>query len=331
MCADRCLVAHTIEPMYTQLAQVRGHVRGPPVRLGQAGRCRYCHGTGPFRKVAHTFPEALGNKQVVSLDECDSCNAVFSRYEDALAAAVRPVLTLGGTAGKDNKVPQTGRSAGDKVLSRSAGPERSRITAMVRSPDARSLASWDGKSVARFRIPVAGLSFRARHAYKALAKMAFAILPGGELEHYDKLRQWLLAPGEETDIPLLDVGVSFGSIGNAPQLVVGTLIKRTRERDPVPYLHFIFCPGSVCLQISLRSDRLDEHVPPPLPGAVAIGFSVVLGPGSGPGAAIRIDYGQPVQRNWSSTSLIAQPIQEFILDFDPQTTEGRFTAVFRTE
>jgi len=62
------------------------------LRIGHAGRCRFCGTTAPslFRKVAHTFPEALGNKRVVSMDECGGCNATFSLHEDALANAAEP-------------------------------------------------------------------------------------------------------------------------------------------------------------------------------------------------------------------------------------------------
>ena len=321
-----------VHDLYTLLVQVRGSIGGPQVQVGQPGKCRYCHGTGPFRKIAHTFPEALGNKKVVSLDECDNCNELFSLYDNALANSVSPFLTLGGTRGKGNKIRQTGRSVGDAVLSRSQGPDLPRITAIARSSDPASHASFDSAGKSRFRIPVAGVPFKARHAYKALSKMAFAILPEDEHKHYERLRQWLLVPDDDVDFPVLDVGMSFGSVGNAPPLVAGTLIKRVREEEPVPYIHFIFCAGSVCLQTSLKSDHMEDHIPPTLPGNVAITFTAVIGPGeTQPKDPIRIEYSQPIQRNWSSTAPIPQPVQEFLLEFDMRTEEGRFTPVMRPE
>ncbi|MGY8681268.1 HNH endonuclease [Bradyrhizobium sp. UFLA05-153] len=108
---------------YSLLAQVKGSIGGGKVFLGTAGRCRYCRETNParFRMVAHTFPEALGNKWVISRDECDGCNQTFSIYDDAIARAVSPFLTLGGVKGKSNKIRQTGRSEGDAVISRRIG------------------------------------------------------------------------------------------------------------------------------------------------------------------------------------------------------------------
>lgn len=105
---------------YSLLAQAKGPIGGGTVFLGAAGQCRYCGETEParFRMVAHAFPEALGNKWVISRDECDGCNQILSKYDDAIARAVSPFLTLGGVKGKSNKVRQTGRSEGDAVISR---------------------------------------------------------------------------------------------------------------------------------------------------------------------------------------------------------------------
>lgn len=45
------------------------------------GACRFCKLTvedgAKFKKVAHTISEALGNKQIITKDECDVCNGHF--------------------------------------------------------------------------------------------------------------------------------------------------------------------------------------------------------------------------------------------------------------
>ena len=81
--------------------------------IGTRFNCRFC---GECDKKlfgqkmnAHTFPEALGNKLLFSLDECKSCNNYFSIYEDSLCKAAGPFLTLGGVKGKKG-FRQTGRS-----------------------------------------------------------------------------------------------------------------------------------------------------------------------------------------------------------------------------
>jgi len=53
-------------------------------RIGEPDKqkrvCRYCHKSMPettFKEIAHTIPEALGNKSIITNDECDICNHFF--------------------------------------------------------------------------------------------------------------------------------------------------------------------------------------------------------------------------------------------------------------
>jgi hypothetical protein len=122
--------------------------------------------------------------------------------------------------------------------------------------------------------------------------------------------------------------MSFGSIGNAPPLVSGTLLRRVKLDDVVPHILFIFCAGSVCFQIDLLSDHKEDHIPPVPRGSVKIQYSIVI-PGSEDHGSIKIEYGEPVHLNWSSSKSAPQPIKTMVLDFDPRTTQGKFTPIFR--
>ena len=57
--------------------------------------------------------------------------------------------------------------------------------------------------------------------------MGIALLPQEELSNYQRLIAWLLDPDDNLDFPVLEVAMSFGSIGNAPPLAVGSLLRRT--------------------------------------------------------------------------------------------------------
>ena len=315
-----------LDGRYVLLRQVKGCIGGARILLGDRGICRYCGGRNPktFRKIAHAIPEALGNKWIISADECDVCNHAFSLYDDALATSVSPLLTLGGTAGKSNKVRQTGRTAGDAVIRRDG-----RGLSISTKADPKDHVSFDPDS-GRFRlaIPVAGVPFRPRHAYKALSKIGVALLPDDELNNYQRLRAWLLDVGDTLEFPVLDVAMSFGAIGHAPPLVAASLLRRINPQDDVPHILLILCAGSVCLQIDLMSDYLDHHVPPTPMGSVNIKWSLVLAarPGRDP---VEIDYGAPIHQNWSASETTPQPIETMVLDFNPQTSVGRFTPVFR--
>jgi hypothetical protein len=295
--------------------------------IGEPGRCRFCGRVGDekFRTVAHTFPEALGNQWVVSRDECDDCNQRFSIYEDALASALRPFLTLGGTRGKSG-VPQTGRSAGDSVIRHTRLDELRKIAVMLKNmaPENHFQVGPNGRHV-QFQIPVEAIKFRPRRAYKALSKIGLALMPTELLPQYSKLLAWLHLLEEQTEFPALEVGLSFGSVGNAPPLVCAVLLQRTVPSDPIPHLYLLFCAGSVCTQLALMSDHLEDHLPPAKMGNVSVGWNVVLGPEQ----EIRIDYGNVWPFNWTAQETKPQPIDSFVFDFDTVTTVGTFTPQLR--
>jgi hypothetical protein len=140
---------------------VKGGGDGPKFRLGNEGLCRFCGSSDRtrFRKTAHTIPEALGNKWVFSKDECDNCNATFSRYEDALANSISPFLTLGATKGKANKVRQTGLTAGHSVVRHQSADQRRHLSIELREAEPHLLIKPVSGELS-FRVPIAAVPFR---------------------------------------------------------------------------------------------------------------------------------------------------------------------------
>jgi hypothetical protein len=315
---------------YTLLAQVKGSIGGGPVSVGARGSCRYCHETrrDRFRTTAHAFTEALGNKWIVSRDECDGCNQFFSKYDDSLAKAVSPFLTLGGVKGKSNKVRQTGRTAGDAVISRYDTETGQGLSFVSSNADFKEHISVSPDGVIQLRIPVAGVQFWPRYAYKALAKMGFALLPEDELPNYEKLRLWLLDDKDTVDFPHLEVGLSFASIGQAPPLAVGTLLRRAVPDDKIPHIVFSLSIGSICFQIDLLSDHLEDHIPLAPLEAVRVEWTNIVGdPESS--RTLEFRYGKQMFVNWASPLNEAQPVREIRLDYNVRTARGSITPVFR--
>ena len=310
--------------LYQVLCQVQASVGQRTEYIGSGGKCRFCDNDDrqKFRKKAHTFPEALGNKWVFSNDECDACNSRFSVYEDSLAKAVGPLLTLGGTKGKQG-VRQTGRTRSKAFVRHSVegGKRRLSIRAKDDFPD---LVKVDpAAECIRLNVPVVGDHFVPRLAFKALCKSAVGLLPIGELAHVRGLLVWLAQPDSEPEFNNLEVGMSFASVGNAPSLVAGTILRRTNDADPVPYLIYVFVAGSVCLQIQVPVDRLDSHVPPV--GRTRIQWSNQLAKPEG--GWMKMSYSDPIHFDWYSVEATLQPIQAFQIDFDPATRHGNVTPI----
>lgn len=251
-------------PLYELIAQELVEPNSSKRYLGSRGSCRYCFtsATADFgrRGNAHAFPAALGNKALFSLNECKNCNNKFSVYEDALVKAVGPFLTLGGVAGR-NGVRQTGRSNSMSKIRHSSNQSGRRLTISgAEAPDElfRKLNSSENMSL---RFPITGDAFVPRYAYKALLKLAVALLPNAEVPKFRKAIESLSSIDELPYQPPLQLGFSHAYVGNAPPALAGHLLRRVDDDASVPYVIFLFMAGSVCFQIWVKSDEDDANVP----------------------------------------------------------------------
>lgn len=314
--------------MYRVAVQVQGGIGGEKSFYGQRGRCRFCGSTDPklFRQHAHLVPESLGNRTLFFLEECDGCNQRFSVYEDALAAAVGPLLTLGGTVGKRGKVRQTGRTGGDTVLThhRVGGKRQVRIMAS-NVPDYADRVSAEGEWLV-LRSPLPATPFKPLLAYKALLKVALSLVPHGDVAQYTKLIDLLANRNASMPARAATIGLSFGMIGASPPIVGAYLLERTENTLLIPRHIFLLCAGSVCTQIFLYADDLEHSGIGS--GTPTLEFTAVLARTEG--APFRISYGKPHVLDWSSDTATPQPVREMELRFHPGTLEGVFAPLWRS-
>lgn len=311
------------------IAMVQGSLGEPGVTRGAKGRCRFCGELDPraFRNVAHTLPEAFGNKWVTSLDECDACNARFGAFDDALVKSMGAILTVGGTQGKGNKVRQTGRTDGPaSIRHRIVDGQRSISMRANGTPFAEHFAVNFTTGELVFRIPGGTERFVPAKAYKALVKMAVALLPEEELANFTKIIAWLGSADDDL-LPHMIAGISFAIIGNSPPLLAAALLRRTSENRDTPYMLFVTTMGSVCLQIVLKADALDGEWPSRLRTRPNIRWTNLLAP---PGEEpLVLVYDDPAHLDWGRAELEAPVIEAIVTAVHPQTAHGRMTAVLR--
>ena len=117
-------------------------------------------------------------------------------------------------------------------------------------------------------------------------------------------------------------------VGNSPEVVSGTLLRRTDSNDVVPHILFVFTAVSFCLQIDLRSDHKEDHIPCSEVGAIKLKWRTSVGNISG-GDSLAWEYSEPTHFNWSSSSSEPQPIDAMSLDFNPTSLAARFEPTFR--
>lgn len=314
--------------MYEIIAQELVEPKAEKRFIGTRARCRFCgvEDQSAFgrRTNAHTFPEALGNKILFSLDECKSCNGKFSIYEDSLCKAIGPFLTLGGVKGK-KRIRQTGRSNSNCVIRHSDQDDRRYLQMRTQGPTDNVLGTVPGTDVIQLRMPVQGDKFIPLYAYKALAKIGISLLPEDELHRFRGIIECLQIKDTAPASRIPRVGFSYSYVGNAPPALAGRLVRRKAEKAQVPYMIAIFLAGSVCFQIWLRSDDKDEHVPKD----VKLGIRWTSQLPKPEGGFLPIEYSDPLQFDWYSVEPQLQPFEAFNLKFNTISTEGVLEPILR--
>lgn len=137
--------------------------------------CRFCKSQSvTFNNRSHSVPEMLGNKSVFTINECDSCNKKFAKYEAELAKFIPPSF-ITRIKGK-NGFKEVHLKGGNKI---SGDFEFINIQA-----DLKALNKGLNVVMPRFsRVKV----------YKALLKCLLSLLPDKELIAFDNIIEWLLS------------------------------------------------------------------------------------------------------------------------------------------
>ena len=209
--------------------------------------CRYCGGTPPlakFRNVAHAFPQFIGNKSLISYDECDACNDKFSSSIDVhLARYLGIETTIAKIPGKRG-VPKYKVPGKAPRLEYSAKENMLHATAHV--DDGFFEIDENRKEV---KINSIRQPYQKRSAFKCLTKMALAIMPAAELIHFRHTLDWI----NSEDDRLITKGLyCFRSRSvHSLQAIDAVLLKRQETSSSIPYVTFFIAFYNFTLQIFL--------------------------------------------------------------------------------
>ncbi len=212
-----------------------------------ANKCRFCDKSTPdvtFKKIAHTFPESIGNKAFISADnECDTCNELFSKYENDLNVFLNPFLVLNGVPGKRGSKKY---KSNDKTSEVTCADNQLNITKTIGS-DKVILDEKNKEFEYEFDIN----KHVPLHIYKILVKMALAILPENQLKDFSIMKDYVLDDskiGSE-----LCIFVLFPGFNRFEFTVIG--YKRKHDTGDKPAYIFAVMNGNIMLQIPIFSDN----------------------------------------------------------------------------
>jgi hypothetical protein len=242
---------------------------GPKIHIGMRPRsCRFCgrhEGQVSFKKVAHAVSEAIGNKVLLSLEECDECNSAAAECETDFAAFTLAERTMGQVRGKSG-VPSV--KSNDRLSRIDMGSDGFEIGQVQ---GGQELFKFDemlpGATAA---VPLPG--FRPQGVYKAMAKMALSVIPRSELDPFADVLKWISNRGMLKDIGY--AAASWHTFTSGPHPYPFPLIRVLRRKHDglrVPYAIVVIGFGNVTLQAVLPAPSKDSLfsedllVPPPHP------------------------------------------------------------------
>lgn len=221
--------------------------------------CWFCKEKMPqvtFKKTAHMIPQLLGNKYGIYGSECDTCNSIFSKYENDLANYLGLQRTLSFLKGQSG-VPKY--VSPDKMLKASQLPpngERPQFKLVSEAVNGSHFEIDDEEK--KFIINTERHSYRPINVYRAFLKIALMLLEENDLPDYTDAFSFLLNESysrHHKEDPFFNLYSFFipGPAYTAPMVFLFRKKESMRKKN-VPkivaciysnnYMHQIFLPFS---------------------------------------------------------------------------------------
>jgi HNH endonuclease len=225
--------------------------------IGDRGirRCRYCGTTDKhsFRKRAHTLPEAVGNKSLISLDECDECNAFFGNtVEDHFSKYLGIHRTLHQIKGKKG-VPAYGVPGQAPRLWRSGENQFAATAGLGDNFLEIDISSRKG-TIRALKQP-----YSPRGVFKCLVKIAIAVMPSTELGNFARTIAWLRA---HASVEEGKASSYFCFTSKSDMVRAGIDIILLRRKDPaakLPHMSLFLAFSKFTFQIFIPYSSGDQH------------------------------------------------------------------------
>jgi len=220
--------------------------------------CRFCQKSQPettFKKKAHAISEALGNKTVIVLDECDKCNDEFSMsIEPDIIQYLSIYRTFFDVKGKGGEKQWHGENFKIKkekeftisIFSTDDPPERNEFPYKIRLEDNRPITS--------------------QYIYKTLCKYFISVISSNELGNFQDTINWINGDIEIKRLPKVAQMISYHAFTKQPKLI--TYLRKTEDSQlPYAVCEFYFTcviivfivPGSSQDSLDFTNDKEYQH------------------------------------------------------------------------
>ncbi|WP_341910626.1 HNH endonuclease [Ferrovibrio terrae] len=221
-------------------------------------KCRFCKRESPhaqFNTKAHAVPELIGNKTLLTLEECNECNQNIGRYEDDFSKFTHFERTF-------NRIPGKKGIPSIRIPNAKSRVEARNNNINFIEGENENLFNMNFEENV-FTAKLQKQSYRPLGVYKSLLKMGLSIMPHDELENFNEACLWISQPDLQTHRVSDGAGYyCFLTFTPGPRPYphpILTLLKRKTE-TPHPYMSFILRFGNRTYQIFLPAKKLDKHL-----------------------------------------------------------------------
>ena len=154
------------------------------IKIGEGKKenrvCRFCKQKYPsvkFNAIAHTISEALGNKKLITNDECDECNSYFDKNIERDFIAYQDLSRVFfGIKNKENQIPQM------------SGKNFSFSMSQNREATLKLKDEFDLLQPVQLKT---NNKIKMQNIYKTLCKFALGAIDSKHLSYFDKTIKWI--------------------------------------------------------------------------------------------------------------------------------------------
>ncbi|EMH0753207.1 TPA: hypothetical protein MAC63_001392 [Klebsiella pneumoniae] len=239
--------------------------------LGEKTQCRYCQAfnmnvdsirrklndgeisledVSSFKKIAHSLPTFIGNANIISKDECDTCNEKFSLFENNLVDFLGIARTTNKIRGR-NGIPKFKNTKNEFV-------DISEGDLIIGTTEDSEMYEENNDSITittvKKYIPI--------EVHKCFVKMALSVLPVEDLKDFSKTIKWLLGEEilDESYSKQLYVIQTKWPVKNIYPAVIIDIYKRNDENIDLPYMFARVCFSNYAFQFPIPLCSMDKLV-----------------------------------------------------------------------
>lgn len=193
--------------------------------------CRFCGQQQPnttFINKSHSISEALGNKNIVTNDECDVCNKSFGQgIELDLIYTLDFFRTYYGIQGKGGM--KTFSSSDNFEISRDNTSNLTSIKIFDENID------MDDKNSIKIQLKHPQ-KINLQNVYRALSKYALGVIKNSYLQHFEETIKWINSEMSCENLPWVTILLTNQICDKFPEISV---FVRKNENDKLPYSFMI--------------------------------------------------------------------------------------------